>query len=326
MAACLLILASTGCSPSAPTPHAEAVIEDPPQCWGADLIYHPQLQQMLLVNCIDDPHDMPYLTIWGWDGIHWQRVAEGGPPGRLLGAAAYDEKRNVLVVYGGRQTPAARCSPETWEWDGETWSLRDAKPPTACDHIRMVYDRASGESILFSGLDRLQGRVDETWSWNGEEWTLLSEDGPRSRGHFGFAYDPHQDQILMYGGLANTVTDDFWTWKDGIWHELSSPGPGRLSHFGMTYDTDAHALYIFGGATETSTFTSLTNTTWAWREGTWQKLRPAYAPSPRGTPAMGYDPVRKRIVFYGGFNADRQNLGDTWEWDGQGWVCMSNCD
>jgi hypothetical protein len=40
---------------------------------------------------------------------------------------------------------------------------------------------------------------------------------------------------------------------------------------------------------------------------------------------MGYDPVRKRIVLYGGFDSGRKNLADTWEWDGQGWSCLMNC-
>jgi len=281
---------------------------------------------MLLVNCVNDPLKNTFLTIWGWDGIHWQQVTQGGPPGRILGASAYDEKRNVLVLYGGRRVPMGRCSPETWEWNGEVWTQKNAEPPTACDHVSMVYDLARGESILFSGLDALEHRIDETWSWNGEEWKLLSQHGPKSRGHFGLVYDPSHEQVLMYGGYANIVTDDFWAWKDGSWHELVLPGPGRLSHFGMTYDTDAHALYIFGGATKTSTFSSLTNKTWVWTEENWRELRLTNSPTERGKPAMGYDPSRKRIVLYGGIDSDRKDLGDTWEWDGQSWTCQIHCE
>jgi hypothetical protein len=189
----------------------------------------------------------------------------------------------------------------------------------------MVYDAASGESILFSGLDPSENLVNETWSWDGTEWRQLSKEGPDSRGHFGYVYDPSHEQILLYGGYASTVTDEFWVWKDGTWREVDFPGPGNLSHFGMAYDTTANALYIFGGATSTSTFSSLTNKTWVLQDGKWKELRPTPSPSKRGGPAMAYDPVRKRIVLYGGFNASRKNLGDTWEWDGQGWNCLVNC-
>src|SRR5687768_7712006 len=56
IAGCSIIIVG-GCSPSAPTAFTPtnvptlvptAIVENPPACWGADLIYHPQLQQVLL--------------------------------------------------------------------------------------------------------------------------------------------------------------------------------------------------------------------------------------------------------------------------------------
>lgn len=331
---CLFVFIAVSCAPSipiAPTPTATAtiaptpIVENPPPCWGGDLIFHTQLQQMLLVNCVTDPSREAPLTIWGWDGTQWQRVTEGGPPGRILGAAAYDEKRNVLVLYGGRPVELEKCSQETWEWDGKGWEQKDVSPPTACDHVRMVYDAASGESILFSGLDPSENPVNETWSWNGSEWKLLGEEGPESRGHFGFVYDPNHEQTLLYGGYTSAPTDEFWVWKDGAWQEINFPGPGTLSHFGMTYDTMANALYIFGGATSRSTFSSFTDKTWVLSDGRWRELSPTSFPAKRGSPSMGYDPIRKRIVLYGGFGAGGVDFDDTWEWDGQEWNCRVSC-
>ena len=339
IAGCVFIFIVVGCAPatsipvtSTPIPTTEPtqvptqVLENPPPCWGADLIYHPQLGQMLLVNCVENPSSESPSIIWGWDGTHWQKVAEGGPPGRILGGAAYDEKRNVLVLYGGRPVELEPCSQETWEWDGQAWTEIDVQPPTACDHVKMVYDVAQGESMLFSGLDSSENPVNETWSWNGEEWKLLSEAGPESRGHFGFVYDPNHDQTLLYGGYTNTATDEFWVWKENAWQEIDFPGPGTLSHFGMTYDTNANALYIFGGATSRSTFSSLSDKTWLLTGGHWRELKPSISPSKRGSPAMGYDPARERTVLYGGFEASRHNLDDTWEWDGERWNCLVNCN
>lgn len=335
---CLCIFVVVSCSPSTsttvaptdiptaiPTSTPVPIVENPPPCWEADLIYHTQLQQLLLINCVQDRNKENPNIIWGRDGTQWQKVTEGGLPRRNLGAAAYDEKRNVLVLYGGRPIDLGKCNQETWEWDGHIWSKKDVQPPTACDHVKMVYDAASGESILFSGLDPSANPVNETWSWNGDEWKLLGKEGLESRGHFGFVYDPNHDQILLYGGYTTTTTDEFWVWKDRTWQEINFPGPGTLSHFGMAYDTDANALYIFGWATSTSTFSSLTDKTWVLTGGRWRELSSATFPSTRGSPAMGYDPVRKRVVLYGGFQASRNKLDDTWEWDGQGWNCLVNC-
>ena len=333
---CALIFVVAGCSPAAPAlptatklptfaPTPTVIVENPPPCWGADLIYHTRLQQMLLVNCVTDPSRETPLVIWGWDGTQWQRVAESGPPGRILGGAAYDEVRNVLVVYGGRPVELGRCSQETWEWDGGSWTEKDVSPPTACDHVKLVYDKANGESILFSGLDPNESPVNETWSWDGQAWKLLAEEGPESRGHFGFVYDPSHKQTLLYGGYTSTTSDEFWVWKDGAWQQIDFPGPGPRSHLGMTYDTDANALYIFGGATSRSTFNSMTDQTWVLSEGDWRELSPADSPSERASPAMGYDPLRKRMVLYGGFASRSTDLDDTWEWDGQNWSCRVNC-
>ena len=331
---CIFIVVTVGCSPStttiptatiAPTVSPTVIVENPPPCVEADLVYHAQRQQLLLVNCVEDASRENQNIIWGWDGTQWQRVTEGGPPRRILGGAAYDEKRNVLVLYGGRTIDLGKCSQETWEWDGRAWAQKEVQPPTACDHVRMVYDAAMEESILFSGLDSSEKPVNETWSWNGTEWKRLSSEGPESRGHFGYVYDPSHEQILLYGGYASTVTDEFWVWKEDAWQEIDFPGPGPLSHFGMAYDTDANALYIFGGATSKSTFSSLTDKTWVLSGGNWHELSSASSPSKRGSPAMAYDPIRKRIVLYGGFDANRKSLDDTWEWDGQGWNCLVNC-
>lgn len=331
----LFVLMLVSCSPAAlpaSTPTAVStstpavVVEDPPPCQGGDLLYHAQLQQMLLVNCVADRGTESPLILWGWDGSRWQKVSEGGPPGRILGAAAYDERRNVLVLYGGRPVELGACSQETWEWDGQTWEQKDVSPPAACDHVKMVYDAARGESILFSGLDPSENPRNETWAWNGENWRRLSQEGPESRGHFGFVYDPNHEQVLLYGGYTNTATDEFWVWRDGTWQEVNFSGPGRLSHFGIAYDIEENAMYLFGGATSGSTFSSLTNTTWVLKDGRWRELNPASAPARRGLPAMGYDPVRQQVVLYGGFDAGRNDLNDTWAWDGENWVCLMNCN
>ena len=308
-----------------PTPRIQ-LVQNPPPCGEADLLYHTRFKQMLLVNCVGDPATMTLLTIWNWDGTGWRRVTQDGPPARTLGGAAYDDLRDVLVLYGGRPVEAGACSQETWEWDGEFWEQKAAAPPTACDHVRMVYDRSLQKSVLFSGLDPAENPVNETWAWNGDNWKLLSQAGPHSRGHFGLVYDPRRKQTLLYGGYADIVSDEFWAWKDKTWERMDVQGPGTLSHFGMTVDTDADVVYIFGGATSASTFASLTDRMWVLREGQWKGLRPVISPSPRGSPAMGYDPVRKRIVLYGGFDAEGNKFNDTWEWDGQGWNCLMNCD
>ena len=337
--AILFVILLIGCAPAlSPTPAptepptviptvTEAVVlEDPPTCAVANMIYHSQLQEALLIGCVPNAvrQSSPNI-IWGWNGERWRRITEGGPQMLLLGGAAYDEKRNVVVMYGGYSWSEDSCVRETWEWDGENWEQKNAEPPTGCDHLEMVYDTTREEVILFGGGDENQSLSMETWSWNGETWTLLTDAGPPGRAHFGFVHDPVHEQSLLYGGYADTILDDFWVWREGAWQNADLSAPGPLSHIGMAYDGDANELIIFGGASSTSTFSSLSDKTWRLTNGAWSEVSLEGHPSPRGSPAMVYDPVRKRIILYGGFASNRNDLNDTWEWDGSEWHCIVNC-
>src|SRR5687768_17569508 len=94
--------APTTTPPPSPTATEAVALEDPPACAVANMIYHSQLQEALLIGCVPNAvrQSSPNI-IWGWNGERWRRVTEGGPQMLLLGGAAYDEKRNVLVMYGG---------------------------------------------------------------------------------------------------------------------------------------------------------------------------------------------------------------------------------
>lgn len=328
--ACLLLLWITSCSPApmqAPIQTPTAVVyENPPVCSNAKLIYHTQLHEMLMTGCVSGMvHENIPNVIWGFDGKSWHKVTEGGPLMRVLGSSAYDEKRNVVMMYGGQPMDSFNCVRETWEWNMQQWERKDVESPLACDHFEMVYDEALEKVILFGGQAESMMPNRETWSWDGKAWESISKDGPPSRAHFGFIYDPNHKQVLMYGGYTGSIFNDFWAWKDNQWEELNFAGPGTLSHFGMAYDEDANALVIFGGATTASSFTSLTDKTWALTNGTWTQMELEKAPSSRGLPAMRYDPERKVILLYGGFDSSGNELDDTWEWDGSGWNCILNC-
>src|SRR5438477_230836 len=55
----------------------------------------------------------------------------------------------------------------------------------------------------------------------------------------------------------------------------------------------------------------------------WVSLPLPYLP-PRLDPAVAYDSARGRIVLFGGQDPKTGSyLGDTWEWNGYGWIEMS---
>ena len=277
---------------------------------------------MLLLNCVDQTDPGSVEQIWSWDGSAWSLVDDGGPPATVVTGVAYDPERGAAVRYGGLPLDSDDCSTETWEWSSAGWTSKDVDPPTACDHMFMVHDTARDRSLLFGGGDDAGTLITETWAWDGAAWQQITSEGPSGRAHFGFVYDASHEQALLYGGYdGSAVFDDFWSWDGSAWSEIDFPGPGRRSHLGLAAGADG--LLLFGGASGPSTFASLRGDTWQLTDGRWREVEGA-GRRRRGSPAMGYDPVRDTFVLYGGFGTDGSLLGDTWEWAG-GWDCRSGC-
>jgi hypothetical protein len=321
------VLAVAGClrsEGSAPPSTSAAEAEAPPACLDAKLMFAESLGRLILAGCVDQSDPGSRERLWTWTGGGWEQLAADGPVAHVVSGFAWDEEREVLVRYGGIPLPEQECSAETWEWSPQgAWVELEAEPPPACDHARLAYDAAAGHVLLAGGGDADQRLVAGTWSWDGATWERVAADGPPPRAHFGFAYDEVHRQTLLLGGYdGSRVYDDLWTWDGSIWTRSELQGPTARSHFGLGLSPDG--LLVFGGATGTSTFGTLTNETWYLTDGRWTLVAGA-APSPRGLPALGYDPERGVMILYGGFGPGGDALADTWEWDGA-WSCISGCD
>lgn len=310
---------------TAPTPTANVGELHPPICADATLVRDTSAERLLLVTCVNQLDPADHEQIWSWDGTAWSLVSDEGPPPVVVTAAAWDSARNVLVRYGGLPMDSNDCVPETWQWDGTEWTRVNVSTqlyPPACDHMKMGYDEARATTVLVGG-GRLQDLSSETWGWSGARWSPLASSGPAPRAHHGFVYDAAHEQALLYGGIDNTsIFDDFWSWDGQVWTEIDFPGPGTRSHFGFAVNDEG--LLLFGGATGNSTFATLTEDTWFLTNGSWRQTDTP-GPSPRGSPALAYDPGAEQWLLYGGFDATGAELGDTWTFDGSEWSCLDRC-
>ena len=97
----------------------------------------------------------------------WTQIPRLGPPAKSYHAMAYDDVRQVTVLFGG-VTDNYRESAETWEWDGTHWTQRLVAGPPACRWHAMAYDRQRGVVVLFGSGPYFT----ETWEWDGTAWTL----------------------------------------------------------------------------------------------------------------------------------------------------------
>lgn len=250
---------------------------------------------------------------WEWDGKKWLNVSpslKDSPDGRTSAGMAYDENRDVIVLYGGYNPSGALC--ETWEWDGEKWS---SKCPPQCPGARFVhemyYDPIRKKVVLYGGYDN-KTYFKDAWEWDGDTWTKVElENNSPVASHFALAYNPDKDFAF---GLLSGSPGGTWTFKDNRWTHLS-PGmePSNRNGMRLVYEPQRKIFVTFGGYSNNLSL----NDTWFFNGKNWDQFtNTKLQPSARSDTVVWYDEVRKHIMLFGGYYSGRNNstvFNDTWE-------------
>ena len=312
--------------------------ESPPPVEGHVMVWHPAHRRVLLLGGLDAAEG---LETWTWDGYGWlQRHPLHAPTWRRDAALAYDAARERVVLFGGADQGANTCwdgefpfCADTWLWDGEDWSEADvaAPPPSRAGHA-LAYDAARERVVLFGGQSMVPSMFPElipperaargqTWEWDGAGWNLASLDGPLGRYAHALVPSPEGAGVTLAGGYGvaawgdDEPTPDAWTWDGETWRQHGEP---VLAHdAGAAWGFDPVRLRIVRfGTTEGARATVEGNTE------RWTQHAPNPGPRRRADQASAYDPLRQRLVIFGGPSryANQDQAAATWEWDGAAWL------
>ncbi|HYE60920.1 MAG TPA: immunoglobulin domain-containing protein [Phycisphaerales bacterium] len=261
---------------------------------------------------------------WEWDGLSWTLRTTVGPGDRWGATLAYDAARQRVVLFGGyRYAGVVIYLSDTWEWDGEAWTQRQVQGPSPRVMASAAYDPSTQRLILFGGMAGTNPTVmpDDTWAWDGTGWSRLQVPGPPGRAGAGMVHNPITNRIMLMGGtLAPTKSygdfNDTWEWDGQQWTKRGPVAPSNRQDHAMAYDAARDEMVLFGGY-QTNSWTSPLGDTWLWNGETWRQYEGA-GPSGRTRAVMAYDPIRQRVVMFGG---GAQSLSpETWEWDGDAWA------
>lgn len=186
-------------------------------------------------------------------------------------------------------------------------------PPPRTDSSA-AFDADRQRVVLFGGTESSNLRAD-TWEYDGAAWRLAATTGPAARRGHKLIYDPLRRRTLLIGGYTGSSGPiETWAWDGATWRLLDDVGPSfTLSvqaglETGAAFDASRGRAVLFLSNGETWEFDAAAG---------WQRIATT-GPAPRRGMAMAYDPVRRRVVLFGGvIGTTRQS--DTWEWDGTEW-------
>lgn len=204
------------------------------------------------------------------------------------------------------------------------WQPGPGASPPARGYHAMAYDAARKKLVLFGGWDGADVITDETWTYDGTTWTKESPAHvPPARGEQAMAYDAKNGEVVMFGGNVSPGVDlnDTWVWNGTDWTDKKPvDAPSNRSWVRMAWDDENQNLVLYGGSipkgnTEPSIHY---DDTWTWNGTNWKLESPAANPGTRSAHAMVWDPIRKRVVLFGG-NNDVAFKNDVHAWNGTTW-------
>tara|TARA_R110002096_G_scaffold24181_17_gene76370 strand:+ start:351 stop:2387 length:2037 start_codon:yes stop_codon:yes gene_type:complete len=267
------------------------------------------------------------MELWEYDGNNWlQRAAPPLPAGSSPGPLVFDEARAEALLIGSNDNLGR--SGAVFAWNGTQWSPRAAlgDMPYLGYGSRATADHTGSLVLRFGGAFNGQTSFGQALvSWDGSNWQTLSTGGPPPRSDL--AMWSMSTATYVFGGQDPTgaMLSDTWRWNGVSWTQLATAaGPSARMESAIAFHaTQNHAL-LFGG-TDTAPPYGALGGTWRFDGTNWQQLTNGPQPGARRQHAMAYDPIRDRIVLYGGQNLSPFAGGstvynDTWEHDGTSWT------
>jgi hypothetical protein len=204
---------------------------------------------------------------------------------------ASDNVRQRIVLFGGYSAEEEYPVGDTWEWDGSDWTERAVPGPGPRHGAVMAYDENRRRMVLFGGsVDRYSQVIrNDTWEWDGMTWTQRNPPPPLPLAQLGsaMAYDAARRRVVLHNNRS------LWEWDGSAWVTRAS-APAMIQHT-LVFDASRQRLVALAGR-DSNYFSN--GRAWEWDGTSW--VQGGTALSDRAEHASVYDPVRRRIVTFGG--------------------------
>jgi cysteine-rich repeat protein len=261
------------------------------------------------------------------EDAHWlQYVAKPGPHARV--AAAYDSRRDRVVMFSGATDLNNALTNKTWEWTGTLWLDRatPSTPPPRYESA-MAFDHARGRTVLFGGnaASLIPVEMADTWEWDGVAWYQIPVEGPPARTYHALVYDAARKRIVLFGGISlNEPRNDTWEYDGKVWTQIQTPvSPPARYEMLASYDPKRGRVVIASGLTGSLDAPYYADT-WEYDGTTWRDVTPAAGLKPQlSLGGMAFDSTLQKLVVFGGYTPSNTASNKTYTWDGTTWTDLS---
>ncbi len=319
----------------------------PPSRERCSIVYDP-VRDRALMFAGESPslyrNDLWELTFSGthtWNPLDLPYV----PPPRWSASAIYDALRESMVVFGGG---AVNAFADTWvlRLSGAlAWSrlFPVEFAPSPRNEQATVWDAPRRRMIVFGGQGPAGASLNDVYALSmagSPVWTRIDALGspPEPRVSMAAIADAH-DRMIVFGGRSEDrflpgtkLLNDVWALSlsgPPAWTRLAPMGPSPVARTSLcgVYDPVRDRMIVFAGNDSTGAHL---NDTWALdlAGGTaWHQLTPTGTPPPPMVAATAvYDPLRDRVLVFGGWRQVVGAVNTVWSLslagDGE-WVLLS---
>ena len=299
------------------------------------LVFFDKLGKVLLFGGFGpgETGNTAFQDTWLYDGGRWtELLLATSPPGRSRHSLAYDQKRQLVWMFGGFSSAQGEFN-DLWQYNGTDWSALkvDLAPPprsSAC----LAYNPTDDSLVLFGGQNKAHGMLADTWRFelSSKTWSPVeTEKIPAARQDAGFVFDQAARTLTMIGGYdGRRDLADVWVFDGANWERIDSRTPVARAYFAIAYDRAKEQTVLFGGygleslnaqKPDGDPADSPPPGTWEFDGNTWKQIPTATHPSAELSYGMAYDPKRRLVVLFGGYNLIKGELAETWVFDGKAW-------
>ncbi len=175
---------------------------------------------------------------WEWSKTGWkeflsQDIPQLPPANCSPTATSYDSKVNKLLLFCITPGSISFNLSTLWSWSGSGWfplgppyinrrdkSYTNSQPSSRIGEV-MVYDKVSGNILLFGGMTSNNGTLGDTWLFDGVAWKQMNPPQSPPPGAFYLStFDDKLKKIVLFtpSEISNkSSAAKMWVWDESNW-------------------------------------------------------------------------------------------------------------